>query len=172
MSKKPADMPDLPPDFPAFVVMPEDNTPQAQVRMVDGQLVLDDPAARGVMMAVGKHNCKRTLELNADRVAHFKGRMEKLGKTSRDTVIVLINVDDIHGRDLAETLMPGAEASGMWQSMRDQQQVPYARGLAGREGIEKCVNLLDADFAGEKMRIMKGIPVVVVDFGTVEVFEA
>lgn len=51
------------------------------------------------------------LEVNADRVRHFKKRIAELGRTASDTVIVLINVDDVFGNVIAEKLMPGHD----WQ---------------------------------------------------------
>jgi len=48
--------------------------PMAVVREVNGQVVLDDPVALGIIHAVEKHNCRNTLEMNADRVVHFKRR--------------------------------------------------------------------------------------------------
>jgi hypothetical protein len=174
MKKKMPQMPDLPPDFPAFIALPSDNESQAVVRVVEGQLVLDDPAALGVMAAVEAHNrgiakenCLATLRMNADRVAHFKGRMDVLKKSPKEVVIVLINVDDVHGKDMADSLMPGNEA--MWQSFRDQGQVPFARGLAEREGIQNCLNLIDSEAAG-KLRDSTGTAVVVVDHGTADVY--
>jgi hypothetical protein len=140
----------------------------------EGGLVLDDPAAAGMIAAVEAHNrgiakqnCQKTFEINADLVQHFKGRVAALGKSKEDVVIVLINVDDIHGRDLAEFLMPGAN----WQQVRDMGQVPYARGLADRMGIQKCLDALDKD-AADKLIGCDGIGVVVIDHGTAEVFVA
>lgn len=40
----------------------------------NGELMLNDPEALGVMRVVEKHNCRLTLEANADRVAHFRDR--------------------------------------------------------------------------------------------------
>ncbi|HEY4475331.1 MAG TPA: hypothetical protein VJB92_01235, partial [Candidatus Paceibacterota bacterium] len=75
----------------------KDDYPRAVVREVDGKLVLDDPDAVAMIHAVGKHNCKNTLELNADRVKHFKRRLAERGMTADKAVIVLLNVDDVHG---------------------------------------------------------------------------
>ena len=75
----------------------KDNYPRAVVRRVGGQLVLDDPDAVAVIHAVEKHNCRNTFELNADRVVHFKNRLAERGMTADQAVIVLLNVDDVHG---------------------------------------------------------------------------
>jgi hypothetical protein len=140
---------------------------KATVKNVDGQLVLDDPDAVAVIKAVEKHNCRLTLEAHAERVAYFKRRA--IAKGVDDVVIVLLNVDDAVGKEIAEMLMPGQDA--MWQTLRDSGQVPFARGLAKREGIQSVVSDLDAE-AGEKLLAMKGqVAVVVVDHGVVEVFE-
>jgi hypothetical protein len=139
----------------------------AIVRQVGGQLVLDDPMAVGVITAVGKHNCKATLEANADRVAHFKQRLSDRGMTAADAVIVLLNVDDPNGAVLADVLMPGHN----WQEIRDRGEVPFARGLAMREGIQEALAALDPE-AAAKLREMTEVAVLVLDHQVAEVFPA
>lgn len=149
----------------------ESDYPRAVVREVDGKLVLDDPDddpdAVAVINAMGKHNCKNTLELNADRVAHFKNRLAERGMTADQAVIVLLKVDDVHGGPLADVLMPGYN----WQEIRDRGEVPFARGLAMREGIQEVLGTFDKE-AAKKLRGMKDVAVVVVDHGVAEVFAA
>jgi hypothetical protein len=135
------------------------------VEMVDGQLVLNDPAAVGMIKAVGKHNCKNTLEINADRVQHFKRRITERGSHSGEMVIVLLNVDDPNGAFVANILLPNMN----WQEIRDRGEIPFARGLALREGIQKMVDALDRE-VGERLE-KAGTAVVVMDHGVVEVFE-
>jgi hypothetical protein len=139
----------------------------AIVREVDGQLVLDDPMATAVFKAVEKQNCKGTLELNADRVTHFKQRISERGLTAADVVIVLLNVDDTNGAVLADVLMPGHN----WQEIRDRGEVPFARGLASRDGIEKTLTVFDKE-AAAKLQGMSDVAVVVVDHGVAEIFTA
>lgn len=141
--------------------------PRAVVREIDGKLVLDDPDAVAVIHAVEKHNCRNTLQLNADRVAHFKQRLADRGMTASDAVIVLLNVDDVHGGPLAEVLMPGHN----WQEIRDRGEIPFARGLAMREGIQEALGTFDKE-AAEKLQGMTEVAVVVVDRGVAEVFPA
>lgn len=146
----------------------EDQTAMgAVVREVGGQLVLDDPEALAVIRAVNKHNCKNTLELNADRVVHFKNRLAERGMTANQAVIVLLNVDDVHGGPLANILMPGQN----WQEIRDRGEVPFARGLAMRDGIQEALSAFDKD-AATKLQGMNDVAVVVVDHGVAEVFTA
>lgn len=146
---------------------PSREYPRAVVREVDGQMVLDDPDAVEVIRAVGKENCKRTLELNIDRVQHFKQRITDRGLTADQVVIVVINVDDVNGGPLADLLMPGTN----WQEIRDRGEIPFARGLAGREGIQEILETLDEE-AAKKLRSLQGVAVVVVDHSTAEVFPA
>ena len=145
----------------------EVHEPVAVVREVDGQMVIDDPVAVGVIQAVEKHNCRNTLELNADRVAHFKRRLGERGMTAKDAVITVINVDDVHGGPIADALMPGTN----WQEIRDRGEVPFARGLAMREGIQGLLDTFDKE-AADKLRQMTDVAVVVVDHGVAEVFSA
>lgn len=137
------------------------------IREIDGQLVLDDPEAVAVINAVGKHNCKNTLEINADRVDHFRQRLAERGMTADQAVIVLLNVDDVHGGLLADVLMPGHN----WQEIRDRGEVPFARGLAMRDGIQDALGTFDED-AATKLQGMTDTAVVVVDHGVAEVFAA
>lgn len=146
---------------------PEGEYPRAKVVEIDGQLVLDDPDALAMIQAVGKHNCKGTLDMNADRVVHFKNRITEKGLTSADAVIVLLNVDDTNGEMLADVLMPDFD----WQQIRDRGEVPFARGLADRKGIEESLGFIDKD-AATKLRDMTDVAVVVVDHGVAEVFPA
>jgi len=143
------------------------NEPRAVVREVDGQLVLDDPYAVAVIKAVEKHNCRNTLELNVDRVAHFKQRLMDRNMSADEAVIVVINVDDIHGGPLADALMPGHN----WQEIRDRGEVPFARGLAMRDGIQEFLEHFDCE-AATKLKEITDIAVVVIDRGVAEVFPA
>jgi hypothetical protein len=144
-----------------------DSGPTAVVRVVDGQLVLDDPQAVAVFRVVEKRNCHNTFELNADRVAHFKLRLSERGMTASQAVIVLLNVDDVHGGPLADALMPGHD----WQEIRDRGEVPFARGLAMRDGILDAIGTFDEE-AATKLKGMAEVAVVVVDRGVAEVFAA
>lgn len=141
--------------------------PKATVRVVNGQVVLDDPDALAVIHEVGKHNCYKTAQRNFDRVKHFKQRMQELGKSTSEVVIVILNVDDVHGGPIADILMPGTN----WQEIRNRGEVPYARGLAGREGIQETLELFDAE-AAIKLHDLNGLAVVVVDYGIAEIFTA
>lgn len=145
--------------------MPEQ--PRAVVREIGGQLVLDDPDALAVMQAVAKANCEQTLSMNADRVAHFKRRATDLGKTPADVVITVINVDDVNGGLIAEAFMPGHD----WQEIRDRGEVPFARGLAKREGIQEILATFDEE-AATALQAMNTLAVVVVDHGVAAVFAA
>jgi hypothetical protein len=140
---------------------------RAQVRVVDGQVVLDDPEAVTVMRVVGKTNCRQTFALQAERVRHFKRRVAALGLEPADVVIVLLNVDDAHGGPLAETLMPGHD----WDQYRERGEVPFARGLAGSAGITAALGVFDEE-AALKLCSMTDLAVVVVDHGVAEVFPA
>ena len=56
--------------------------PRAMIRhLPDGTLVLDDPDALAVAKTVAKHNCRNTLALQQERVAHFSQRIKDNMKT-------------------------------------------------------------------------------------------
>ncbi len=143
------------------------NVTAAVVRKDNGEIVLVDPEVIAVIGAVGKYNCKNTLEINSDRVDHFKQRLTERGMTADEAVIVLLNVDDVHGGPLADVLMPGHD----WQEIRDRGEVPFARGLAVRNGIQQALGIFDED-AAMKLKGMTEVAVVVVDHGVAEVFAA
>jgi hypothetical protein len=90
-----------------------------------------------------------------------------LGKSADEVVITVINVDTPLGGPLAEALMPGFD----WQAIRDRGEVPFARGLAGREGIQEALDELYPS-AGEALRECQGLAVVIVDYGVAAVFKA
>lgn len=141
--------------------------PTAVVREENGQIILDDPAALAVIKAVNKSNCQNLFNLNAERVAYFKQRLSELGRSAADTVIVLINVDDVNGGPIARLLMPGFD----WQPIRDRGETPIARGLASREAMEGILISFDSE-ASEKLKNMTEVAVVVVDEMVAEIFPA
>lgn len=125
----------------------------------DGNLVLDDPSARGMIEAVSKHNCEQTYYAQLDRVIYFKHRMITRGDDPNDICIVLLNVDDPHGGPIADILMPGHD----WQPYRDRGEVPFARGLAGRQGLQDIVATFDVQAAVKLSELPGKICCVVVD---------
>jgi hypothetical protein len=145
-----------------------DTYPVATVRMVNGQLVLDDPMALAVLKAIDKASCHHTLQMNLDRVGHFVRRIAERGLSVRDVVIVILNVDDRNGGQLAEILMPGHD----WQAYRDRGEVPFARGLAMREGIQELLDGLDPQAGSKLYKVMNDkTAIVVMDHNVVEVFQ-
>jgi hypothetical protein len=142
--------------------------PRAIVREIDGQLVLDDPDALAMIAAVGKANCAETFKAQRERVDHFTGRAVARGLGPKDVVIVLLNVNDARGGQLADLLMPNA--GPMWDEMRARGEVPFARGLASRDGTADFVRAYDPECAAKLERL--GVAVVVMDHGVIEVFES
>ncbi len=141
------------------------NKPRAVVREIDGQLVLDDPDALAMVRAIGKHNCGQLLLENAERMEHFVKRIFERDDSPNNVVITLINADDIHGREIAELLIPGHD----WNAYRARGELPLARGLAGRDGINEFLDLFDRE-AGDKLRKTNGIAIVVIHEGVAEIF--
>lgn len=124
-------------------------------------------AVIAIVKTDGKPRCRYTFDMNVDRIAHFKRRSTELGKTPDEVVIVILNVDDDHGGPLAEVLMPNTN----WQEFRDRGEVPFARGLANRKGIQGALWHIDRE-AAEKLMLMDELAVIVVDHGTADVFPA
>jgi hypothetical protein len=121
-----------------------------------------------MIRAVNKSNCENTMNLNLDRIPYFKQRLADRGMTPEQAVIVILNVDDAHGGPLANTLMPDYD----WQQIRDRGEIPFARGLAMRNGIQEVLEAFDADAAMKLKNITKELPIIVMDHGVAEVFTA
>lgn len=139
--------------------------PTARVEVgPNGELVLIDPVACAVAKAVAKHNCRNTFEANADRVVHFRNRVIERGLNPQNTVIVVANVDDTAGGILADSLMPGFN----WDEIRQRGEIPFARGLAARDGVIGFVKAVDPEMVIDDNP--KEVQVIVVDHGTCEIF--
>lgn len=134
-------------------------------RNENGELVLNDPEALGVAIAVEKHNCKLTFEANADRIKHFRQRFIDRGDDSKEVVIVVACVDDPNGKQLADALMQEQD----WNQYRQRGEIPFARGLAGRGVVQEFLGFVDQQ-AADKLRAFEGLAVVVIDRGVAEVF--
>lgn len=141
------------------------NEPTAKVEVgPNGELILIDPMACAVAKAVAKHNCKNTFDAHADRVIHFFNRVVELGLNSQNTVIVIANVDDPLGSILADVLMPGFN----WNEIRQRGEIPFARGLAVRDGVIEFVKKVDPEIVIDDNP--EQVQVIVVDHGTCEIF--
>ena len=135
----------------------------------DGQTYIDNSDGLAVTRAkaVCKRNCQITLKMHSDRVEYFRRRAIERGEPDSETIIILANVDTPYGYYLAEQLMPGNEQQ--WQKYRDLGQVPFARGLAKRSGVQNFLRKIDL-VAANKLEAHTGLAVVVVDHGVAEVF--
>ena len=101
---------------------------------IDEHGVLHDDVAADFIWAVERENVRRALaEVHRDRVEHFARRIAERGGSPSEMVIVVLNVDDHHGGQLAEALMPGHD----WSPIRARGETPFARGLAGRPGLQE-----------------------------------
>lgn len=134
--------------------------------MSDEPIAFDDGSSLAGAVAVAKYNCRGLLIVNAARVQHFVRRIAELGRSPADTAIVVINVDDPHGAIAAEALMPGHD----WNAYRARGETPIGRGLVERPGIQEMLDAIDP--AAALKFAAAEVPVLVVDQGVVEVFEA
>jgi len=103
--------------------------------------------------------CFATLALSRDRVKHFVQRFAEKGLKTDEAVIVILNADDVYGGPLAKLLLPNSN----WQEIRDRGEVPFARGLVGREGIQQALELFDPIAAEILANSKDKIALVVVD---------
>lgn len=111
------------------------------------------------------------LAANAERVNYFALRMAEKGWSPDDVVIVLVDVDEPggFGRALADDLMPGHD----WQEIRDRGEIPVARGLCHRSGIQALLDsITKCQEAAAALRALSGkCAIVAVVDCTVLVFE-
>lgn len=131
----------------------------------DDSLVLVDPAAAAMVHVINDHNCREVLRGQVARVRYFERRVADRGDAPEDVVIVVINVDTTYGGPLAASLMPGAD----WSEARARGETPYARGLAGREGMQEWLDATGLPTAS-KLRDTLGLAVIVVDHEHAAVF--
>lgn len=114
-----------------------------------------------------EEKCKDLFVNSSEEIKRFKERIGKLGRTSADTVIVIINVDDENYGGLGELLMPGHN----WQQYRDKGLIPYAKGLVTRECIQSFLDATN-ERASDALSNMAGVVVAVFDCGIVALFAA
>jgi len=98
-------------------------------------------------------------QANAERIQHFKQRVEELGRSGEDTVVTLLNVDDPMGNILADFLMPEYD----WQRYRDAGEVPVARGLAAKDGILTFLQEAGYTIAAQELADTNDLRVLVMD---------
>ncbi len=138
-----------------------------RIENINGEIVLIDPEAVSVIKAVEKSNCINTFHLNIDRIVHFRNRINERHLTNNDVVIVIINVDAPFGLDIANALMPNFN----WQDIRDRGEIPFARGLALREYMQKVLDIIDKEAALKLKENLTETMVVIVDHGVAEVYD-
>lgn len=143
------------------------NSSTVTIYVMDEEFISNNPEAALMAKAIGKANCMNLFDLNTDRVEHFRNRATELNRTAADTVIVLINVDDVHGGPIVDVLMPGFN----WQEVRDRGMIPIARGLASKAATQNILAEFDVE-ACKKLEGMTELAVVVVDEAVAEIFPA
>jgi len=145
----------------------EENLPI--VRVIDGQVVLDDPAALGVIQAIENHNKAQIVHsfmLNHDRIEYFLARMDEINLSPDEYCVIIACVDDENGSAIADVLMPGYD----WQSIRDLGQVPFARGFAKKDFLIHALEFINP-VAAEELKNIKGKKVtIVIDCNTADIY--
>jgi len=138
------------------------------VTEINDELVLVDPQACAIIEVINKGNCRKTYDLNLDRINYFKQRFIDRQDSPEDVCIVVINVDDSYGKEISDILMPNVN----WQEYRDRNEVPFARGLASKPFvvayIDECI--MNSNTA-KILNDMQTLAVVVIDHQNVEIFE-
>ena len=138
------------------------------VTEINNELALVDPQAYELIKAANRENCRKTYDLNLDRINHFKQRFIDRQDSPEDVCIVVINVDDSYGKEISDILMPNVN----WQEYRDRNEVPFARGLASKPFvvayIDECIMNSNA---AKMLNDMQTLAVVVIDWQNVEIFE-
>lgn len=111
----------------------------------NGDFVLYDDAALGAYQAISNVNKKRAFFNSKNAIYELSSFVKEKIATiqERGTVdsqcIVLIDVDDNMGSQLADVLMPGYD----WDQYRVQNQRPVARGIVSMAFIEEIMRTLE-----------------------------
>lgn len=130
---------------------------------IDEYSMIHGPVMMAIIRAVERENVRRILtDSHLDRIRHFEGRIETLGLSPADYLIVALNVDDANGAALADVLMPGYD----WSAIRASGAVPFAHGLTSRPALQDA---LTGDAAAE-LAAIDGAAVLVMDRGIVAAF--
>ena len=139
------------------------------VKEINGQIVLEDPAALGMIEAIEAHNKSlivNSYELNAERIEYFKNRIEEKDLSIDEYVVIVANVDDPNGGAIADMLMPGYD----WQAIRDLGQVPFARGLTTKAFMIHALEYINPAAAEQLKEITNRKIAVVVDYKTAAIY--
>ncbi|HZJ65918.1 MAG TPA: hypothetical protein VFD36_20565 [Kofleriaceae bacterium] len=139
----------------------------------NGEIILVDPEAVAICVAVERENIRRFLvDTQLDRIRHFEDRIAARGDNGTQWLIIAVNVDDSNGGAVADMLMPGHD----WDAIRATGQQPWARGLASRRMFQGMLDdsmpIEGAVAAGLRLREVDGIAVLAIDRGIVAVFAA
>lgn len=145
----------------------------AYVTVENGQVILHDPAAEGVIAAIEAHNrgisyekCQKIFELNAEGIERFKRRFTEKGYDPKEYCIVIVQVDSPYGGPISDILMPGHD----WQAVRNQGMEPIARGIADREFMRGAIAQFDQRAAEKNNRLKDDLVVIVVADRVARVF--
>lgn len=129
------------------------------------KILEDEAEKKKLAKAVGKYNCRDTAKAHFPLIQKYVGKMQQQGLKAKSAGILIANVNYPVGKKLADMFMPGYD----WQKIRNRGEVPYACSVVLREGFTENLSMFDVE-AGEKLRTMEDIPVIVFDHDTVEVF--
>lgn len=145
----------------------------AYVTEENGQIILHDPAAAGVLAAVSAHNreigekcCQIIFDKNADSIERFKRIFTEKNYSTREKCLVFIQVDDYYGSVITEKLMPGYD----WSPIRNAGQEPIARGIADRDFIQTALGFFADDAARRLQECPDDLVAVVVGGRTASIF--
>lgn len=133
----------------------------------DGPIVPDPHESPTKKQLEKAQEAMNFFKANAERLRHFKQRVEELGRTGEDTVITLIDVDDRVGKILADILMPGHD----WQKYRDAGETPVARGLAAKDGMPEFLRDAGYNLAANELLATSNLQVVVLYSGVALVLD-
>lgn len=125
----------------------------------DGPIVPEPEHAATPEQLARTQTAMDLFQANAERIQHFKQRVEELGRSGEDTVVTLLNVDDPMGNILADFLMPEYD----WQRYRDAGEVPVARGLAAKDGILTFLQEAGYTIAAQELADTNDLRVLVMD---------
>lgn len=125
----------------------------------------DEKEQKKFAQAIGKYNCRDVVKAHYPLIQSYVGKMQQKGLKAKDAGVIIVNVNYPVGKKLASIFLPGYD----WQKIRDQGETPYGCSVVMREGFTENLSMFDVE-AGEKLRVMEDVPIIVFDHDTVEVF--
>lgn len=132
------------------------------------KIAFDDPVVIAIDLNIDRSNrkiaCKKVAKMHKATIKKLRDRVIEMRKSPAELAIVIANVEDDNGGDIAEMLMPGHD----WGKALEKDKAVFAIGLADRKAIEHVIRFIDEE-AADRLSVAFSTRVIVVDYGVAEI---